>query len=116
MNKPVKRGAYKRRRYPSRKKPASQPRDRLRRMTPGADSQLKSVFDNIGIPKKRPFTPDRFQIEAVEAILESDCLVTAPTGAGKTWIAVEAIRRVFNQGGRAWYASPLKALTNAKLI
>ena len=47
---------------------------------------------------------------------ESDCLVTAPTGAGKTWIAVEAIRRIFDRGGRAWYASPLKALTNAKLI
>ncbi len=46
----------------------------------------------------------------------SDCLVTAPTGAGKTWIAVQTIRRTFENGGRSWYASPLKALTNAKLM
>jgi superfamily II RNA helicase len=42
--------------------------------------------------------------------------VTAPTGSGKTWIAVEAIRQMRDQGKRAWYASPLKALTNAKLV
>jgi ATP-dependent RNA helicase HelY len=47
---------------------------------------------------------------------DSDCLVTAPTGSGKTWIAVQTIRSTFEKGGRAWYASPLKALTNAKLI
>ena len=45
-----------------------------------------------------------------------DCLVTAPTGSGKTWIAEEAIRSVFLKGGRCWYASPLKALTNAKWV
>lgn len=45
-----------------------------------------------------------------------DCLVTAPTGAGKTWIALQAIEKVYQKGGRAWYASPLKALTNAKLV
>ena len=41
-------------------------------------------------------------------------LVTAPTGAGKTYIAVEAIDKVFHRGGKSWYASPLKALSNAK--
>ena len=40
----------------------------------------------------------------------------APTGSGKTWIAEEAIRSVFLKGGRCWYASPLKALTNAKWV
>lgn len=88
-------------------------RDRLR---PDADPQLNAVFSGIGVPRKRPFTPDRFQTQAVAAMRESDCLVTAPTGAGKTWIAVQTIRRVFEKGGRAWYASPLKALTNSKLI
>jgi ATP-dependent RNA helicase HelY len=86
------------------------------RMSPGADPQLKSVFTGIGIPGNKPFVPDRFQTEAVAVMAESDCLVTAPTGAGKTWIAVQTIRRTFERGGRAWYASPLKALTNAKLI
>ena len=85
-------------------------------MAPGADPQLKKVFAEIGVPKSRPFRPDRFQTEAVAAMQGSDCLVTAPTGAGKTWIAVQTIRRVFENGGRAWYASPLKALTNAKMI
>ncbi len=81
---------------------------------PGSDKSLKKVFASIGVPKKRPFKPDRFQLDALEAIKTADCLVTAPTGAGKTWIAVEAIRHSFEAGGRAWYASPLKALTNAK--
>jgi superfamily II RNA helicase len=86
------------------------------RLKPQADGGLKSVFGRIGTPKKRPFTPDPFQIAAVEAIKATDCLVTAPTGSGKTWIAVEAIRQMRSQGKRAWYASPLKALTNAKLV
>jgi len=99
-----------RRRYPPRKrKPAA-----ARIITPGSDSRLKKVFAGIGVPKKSPFRPDPFQVTAVEAMALGDCLVTAPTGAGKTWIAVEAIRKVINAGGRAWYASPLKALTNSK--
>lgn len=40
----------------------------------------------------------------------------APTGSGKTWIAREAILSVLERGGRCWYASPLKALSNAKWI
>jgi len=43
-----------------------------------------------------------------------DVLVTAPTGSGKTWIAREEIRRLLGAGRRAWYTSPLKALTNSK--
>jgi ATP-dependent RNA helicase HelY len=40
--------------------------------------------------------------------------VTAPTGSGKTWIAREEIRRLLDAGRRAWYTTPLKALTNSK--
>lgn len=86
------------------------------RLKPQADGGLKSVFGRIGIPKQKPFKPDPFQTAAVAVIEETDCLVTAPTGSGKTWIAVEAIRSMRAQGKRAWYASPLKALTNAKLV
>ena len=43
-----------------------------------------------------------------------DVLVTAPTGSGKTWIAREEIRRLIEAGRRAWYTTPLKALTNSK--
>jgi ATP-dependent RNA helicase HelY len=80
----------------------------------GADSRLKKIFATIGVPEKRPFIPDPYQLKAVSAIDRGDCLVTAPTGAGKTWIAEQTIRKVFEKGGRAWYASPLKALSNSK--
>ncbi len=41
-------------------------------------------------------------------------LVSAPTGSGKTWIAVQAIKKVVSEQKHAWYASPLKALSNSK--
>jgi ATP-dependent RNA helicase HelY len=84
------------------------------KMKPGADSRLKKIFATIGVPEKRPFIPDSYQLKAVSAIERGDCLVTAPTGSGKTWIAEQTIRKVFEKGGRAWYASPLKALSNSK--
>jgi len=97
--------------YPRRKyhDPVTAPR-----FTPAADASLKRVFAAIGVPESQPFTPDRFQLEALEAIAHADCLVTAPTGSGKTWIAEQAIGRIRGQAGRAWYACPLKALSNAK--
>ena len=85
-----------------------------RHVKPNADPRLKKIFARIGPPEKGTFTPDRFQIEALEGIGESDCLVTAPTGAGKTWIAEAAIATLLQAGKRAWYACPLKALSNAK--
>jgi len=85
-------------------------------MKPEAEPSLKPVFAKIGKPAAATFRPDPFQLDALEAIREEDCLVMAPTGSGKTWIAEEAIRSVFQNGGRCWYASPLKALTNAKWV
>jgi superfamily II RNA helicase len=41
-------------------------------------------------------------------------LVSAPTGSGKTWIAIEATRDFLSRGCGVWYATPLKALSNAK--
>ncbi|MCD6154067.1 MAG: DEAD/DEAH box helicase [Syntrophobacterales bacterium] len=86
------------------------------RMGPGAEPELKEIFSHIGKPPSVPFTPDPFQVHALESIKKTDCLVIAPTGAGKTWIAKEAISDVFRKGGRCWYASPLKALTNSKWV
>ncbi|HNQ65808.1 MAG TPA: DEAD/DEAH box helicase [Smithella sp.] len=77
---------------------------------------LKSTLSRIGKPYPAPFVPDEFQVKALEAIKKTDCLVIAPTGSGKTWIAREAILSVLEKGGRAWYASPLKALSNSKWI
>src|SRR5436190_8710065 len=75
---------------------------------------VESLLSGIGVPEQRPFTPDAFQLEALAAIEHEDVLVTAPTGSGKTWIAREEIRRLLGQGKRAWYTTPLKALTNSK--
>jgi superfamily II RNA helicase len=72
------------------------------------------LLAGIGTPKPEPFKPDRFQTEALAALEFEDVLVTAPTGSGKTWIAREEIRRLLDAGKRAWYTTPLKALTNSK--
>jgi ATP-dependent RNA helicase HelY len=77
---------------------------------------LDHLLSGIGTPEVRPFQPDDFQLEALEAIETEDVLVTAPTGSGKTWIAREEIRRLLAAGKKAWYTTPLKALTNSKYI
>ncbi|MBE9547181.1 MAG: DEAD/DEAH box helicase, partial [Proteobacteria bacterium] len=87
-----------------------------KRMKPEAEAVLHDIFSRIGRPPSAPFTPDPFQLKALKSIKRTDCLVMAPTGAGKTWIAEEAISHTFERGGRCWYASPLKALTNSKWV
>ncbi len=76
--------------------------------------ETKRLLEGIGTPKKTPFKPDPFQLDALAKLEYEDVLVTAPTGSGKTWIAREEIRRLLESGRRAWYTSPLKALTNSK--
>lgn len=75
---------------------------------------LEKLLGGIGTPEPAPLVPDAFQIEALKAVETEDVLVTAPTGSGKTWIAREEIRRLLEQRKRAWYTTPLKALTNSK--
>jgi superfamily II RNA helicase len=75
---------------------------------------LRQLLEGLGTPDPAPFKPDPFQLEALAALELEDVLVTAPTGSGKTWIAREEIRRLLEKGKRAWYTSPLKALTNSK--
>ncbi|MEJ7847948.1 MAG: DEAD/DEAH box helicase [Pyrinomonadaceae bacterium] len=84
--------------------------------TPQQIRAVERLLSGIGVPPAAPFKPDDFQLEALEAIETEDVLVTAPTGSGKTWIAREEIRRLLEQGKRAWYTSPLKALTNSKYV
>lgn len=75
----------------------------------------EGLLAGIGVPEEMPFVPDPFQLQAIEALSEGvDTLVIAPTGTGKTYIAVEGIARCVQQGQRAIYTAPLKALSNAK--
>src|ERR1019366_6402103 len=61
------------------------------------------------------FGLDRFQDEALDAVDAGvNVLVSAPTGSGKTLIANYAIGRILTQGQRAFYTTPLKALSNQK--
>lgn len=81
---------------------------------PILDRTIRRVLKDIGTPAAAPFTPDPFQRKALEATAAGDCLVSAPTGGGKTWIAIRAIESMLGQGKKAWYACPLKALSNDK--
>lgn len=76
--------------------------------------EVRKLLEGIGTPPALPFKADAFQLEALAALEFEDVLVTAPTGSGKTWIAREEIRRLIGLGRRAWYTTPLKALTNSK--
>jgi ATP-dependent RNA helicase HelY len=61
------------------------------------------------------FELDDFQIQAIQAIEQgSSVLVAAPTGSGKTVVAEYAIERALSNGGKAFYTTPLKALSNQK--
>ena len=61
------------------------------------------------------FTLDPFQVEAMDAIdAGHSVLVAAPTGSGKTVVAEYAIERALDEGARAFYTTPLKALSNQK--
>lgn len=100
----------------SESKPTGNDSDRARNVVPAnlQSADVRRLLEGIGTPRPQPFTPDPFQLEALRALEVEDVLVTAPTGSGKTWIAREEIRRLLSSGRRAWYTTPLKALTNSK--
>jgi ATP-dependent RNA helicase HelY len=64
---------------------------------------------------ERGFPLDRFQQLALDALDEGrSVLVAAPTGSGKTLVAEYAIARARADGGKVFYTTPLKALSNQK--
>ncbi len=104
---------YRKSRRPPRSGKKKLPRGEDKYSRPKIDPGLKSIFERIGVPEKAPFVPDPFQLEAVALVQEDDVLVSAPTGSGKTWIAVQSIESCLARGLKVWYASPLKALSNS---
>jgi superfamily II RNA helicase len=60
-------------------------------------------------------TPDRFQGFAIQAIeLGHNVLVTAKTGSGKTFVGEYQIAKSLQRGGRVFYTTPIKSLSNQK--
>jgi ATP-dependent RNA helicase HelY len=62
-----------------------------------------------------PFTLDPFQAEACRAVEQGQgVLVAAPTGAGKTVVGEFAVHLALATGRKAFYTTPIKALSNQK--
>jgi ATP-dependent RNA helicase HelY len=62
-----------------------------------------------------PFPLDDFQVTAIQALEAGESvLVAAPTGSGKTVVAEFALDRALGRHRKAFYTTPLKALSNQK--
>lgn len=77
---------------------------------------IEEILEGIGVPPPTAFRPDPWQIEAVSQLATSDVIVSAPTGSGKTYVAVEAAKQAIAQEQTVIYTSPLKALSNTKYM
>ncbi|SDB84648.1 ATP-dependent RNA helicase HelY [Raineyella antarctica] len=61
------------------------------------------------------FDFDEYQVEACQAVEGgAGVLVAAPTGAGKTIVGEFAVHLALAQGRKAFYTTPIKALSNQK--
>ncbi len=61
------------------------------------------------------FELDDFQVQALDAVAAgSGVLVAAPTGAGKTVVGEFAVALALETGRKAFYTTPIKALSNQK--
>ena len=85
------------------------PRTRTRAATTKSKSLVAEFESSYGFP----FDP--FQRQACEALLDgSSALVAAPTGAGKTVVGEFAAWLALRGGGKTFYTTPIKALSNQK--
>lgn len=78
----------------------------------GSKEALRSLF-----LRGRPYPLDPFQRQALD-ILDNglSVLVAAPTGSGKTVVAEYGVAQAIGNDGRAFYTTPLKALSNQKYL
>ena len=76
---------------------------------------IQALFEGIGVPPPQPFKPDDWQQEAIDRLTSNDVILSVPTGSGKTYVAIEAMRRAIEADRMVIYTSPLKALSNTKL-
>ena len=70
-----------------------------------------------GFLDRLAFAPDDFQLEAMREIESGHSVVVcSPTGSGKTLIAEFAAFKAVEEGRKIFYTTPLKALSNQKLL
>ena len=68
-----------------------------------------------GFTAQLPFQLDDFQRRACQALQNGHgVLVCAPTGAGKTVVGEFAVHLALAAGGKCFYTTPIKALSNQK--
>ncbi len=68
-----------------------------------------------GFVEELGFELDAFQQQAIDALATGrSVLVAAPTGAGKTVVGEFACHDALARGGKAFYTTPIKALSNQK--
>ena len=78
-------------------------------MTNPPDPQLAAFATAL------PFALDPFQVRACAALEHGHgVLVCAPTGAGKTVVGEFAVHLALAAGGKCFYTTPIKALSNQK--
>jgi superfamily II RNA helicase len=64
---------------------------------------------------EHPYPLDRFQLDALDILDKGESvLVSAPTGSGKTVVAEYAVHLALAEGAKAFYTTPIKALSNQK--
>ncbi|GAB2469874.1 DEAD/DEAH box helicase [Xylanimonas ulmi] len=84
-------------------------RARTTRSQVGSGTRLAEFRSGLG------FELDDFQVTACQALEDGrGVLVAAPTGAGKTVVGEFAVHLALAQGGKAFYTTPIKALSNQK--
>jgi superfamily II RNA helicase len=82
--------------------------------------RIVSQDEQLPSPPETPalttgYTPDRFQAFAIQAIEAGEnVLVTAKTGSGKTFVGEYQIAKSLQRGGRIFYTTPVKSLSNQK--
>ncbi len=71
--------------------------------------------DRMDLIARYSFGLDDFQLAALDVVDDGESIiVAAPTGSGKTVVAEYAIAAALADGRRAFYTTPIKALSNQK--
>src|SRR3954470_9121649 len=91
---------------------ASSPAERYARAAARARTDARPLGS---FRQQYPFELDEFQLRACEALADGrGVLVAAPTGSGKTVVGEFAVHLAMQTGRKAFYTTPIKALSNQK--